>query len=72
MLMATHHLDEVPASVTHAALLRDGQLVAAGPIAEALTTETLERCFGLPLAVERRGGRWSAWSADGAVPFARP
>jgi iron complex transport system ATP-binding protein len=53
----THHLEELPAATTHALLLRDGQVVAAGPVAEALTDETLSACFGLPLHVERNAGR---------------
>ena len=60
VVMATHHLDEVPASATHGALLRGGALIAAGPVEDALTTENLERCFGLRLRVERSGGRWFA------------
>ena len=32
-IMATHHLDEIPTSATHAALLRNGALLAAGDVA---------------------------------------
>lgn len=65
-IMATHHLDEAPPSTTHAALLRDGLLVAAGPVDEVLTAAALGRCFGIELRVERRGARWTAFAADGA------
>ena len=59
----THHVDEVPIGMTHALLLRDGRVVAAGPLAKALTAETLSECFGLDLALERRpDGRLSAWA----------
>ena len=44
------------------ALLRDGGLVAAGPIAETLTSQNLTRTFGLPLVVEQRGERFTARS----------
>ncbi len=70
VLMATHHLDEVPASATHAALLRDGHLLATGALADVLTPEALRRCFGLTLSVERRGRRWTAWATDGSEPLA--
>ena len=60
IVMATHHLDEVPTSATHGALLRDGSLIAAGPLEDVLTPDRLERCFGLRLRVERAGGRWTA------------
>jgi iron complex transport system ATP-binding protein len=52
-----HHLEELPAATTHALLLRDGRIVALGPVAAAITGETLTAAFGLPLAVERVNGR---------------
>jgi iron complex transport system ATP-binding protein len=63
MIVATHHLEEIAPSTTHAALLRGGQLVAHGPIEEVLTGDLLERTFGLAVEVGRRGGRWWAASA---------
>lgn len=62
MLLATHHLEEVPASTTHAALLREGRLVATGRVEQVLTTERLQECFGVPLEVGRLNGRWWAVS----------
>jgi iron complex transport system ATP-binding protein len=68
MMVATHHLEEIAPSMTHAALLRDGRLVAAGPIDDVLTSERLRETFGLRVEVGRRGGRWwaAAASADQA------
>jgi len=57
---ATHHLEELPATTTHALLLRGGRVVAAGPTGETLVEEALSACFGLPLAVARTNGRWTA------------
>jgi iron complex transport system ATP-binding protein len=59
-ILVTHHLEELPTSITHAALLREGSPVAAGPIAEVLTDERVGVCFGLPLSVRREAGRWTA------------
>ena len=42
-LTVTHHIEELPPSTSHALLLREGRIVAAGPLAEALTDETLTR-----------------------------
>jgi iron complex transport system ATP-binding protein len=56
-LTVTHHIEELPPSTTHALLLREGRIVAVGPIGETLTNETLTECFGLPLGLERVGGR---------------
>ncbi|WP_019631806.1 ABC transporter ATP-binding protein [Actinomadura atramentaria] len=61
-VMVTHHLEEVPEGVTHALLLRKGQVVAQGKVDEVFTPEHLSECFGLPLAVDRHRGRWSARS----------
>lgn len=64
MVLVTHHVDEVPGGITHALLLRDGGVVAQGPLDEALTAATLSDCFGMALTLERRpDGRLSAWSA---------
>jgi len=60
VVLVTHHVEEIPEGFTHAMLMRDGRIEAAGPIEEALTPQHLSRTFGLDLAVERHRGRWSA------------
>lgn len=57
IIMATHHLEEIPPGMTHALALRDGQVVAAGPVDEVLTDEVLTETYGLPVTVERMGPR---------------
>lgn len=59
-IVATHHLEEIAPSSTHAALLQDGRIVASGPIEDILTPEGLETCFGVSLEVGHRRGRWWA------------
>ncbi|HEX2362797.1 MAG TPA: ABC transporter ATP-binding protein [Jiangellaceae bacterium] len=59
-VLVTHHVEEIPTGFTHALLLRDGQVVASGPVGETITDEALSECFGLALTVSRNGGRWSA------------
>jgi iron complex transport system ATP-binding protein len=56
----THHIEELPATTTHALLLRGGAVVAQGAAADVLDAGPLSACFGLPLAVRRSGGRWFA------------
>jgi iron complex transport system ATP-binding protein len=63
VVLVTHHVEEVPAAVTHAMLLRKGSVLSAGPLAEVLTERLLSRCFGVPLHVEQRGSRWTARAA---------
>jgi iron complex transport system ATP-binding protein len=59
-VLASHHLEEIPASTTHAALLRTGSLVASGAIEEVLTAERLGACFDVPIEVTHSNGRWTA------------
>lgn len=59
-VLVTHHLEELPASTTHAILLSEGEVVASGPVHEALTSESLSACFGLPVACRHDGNRWFA------------
>jgi iron complex transport system ATP-binding protein len=58
-VLVTHHLEELPASTSHALLLRGGRALAAGPIAAVLTTELASECFGYPVAIARHAGRWA-------------
>ncbi|MFY9714266.1 MAG: ABC transporter ATP-binding protein [Microbacterium sp.] len=60
MLMVTHHVEEIPVGFTHVMLIRDGQVVSAGPIAETLTAESLSETFGMPIALSSEDGRYSA------------
>ncbi|HEY6792317.1 MAG TPA: ATP-binding cassette domain-containing protein, partial [Trebonia sp.] len=62
MVLVTHHVEEVPDGFTHAILLRRGSVLAAGPIDEMFTARNLSRCFGVPLEIEHRDGRWTAWA----------
>ena len=60
VVVTTHHLEELPSSLTHALLLRDGRVVASGEVEDVLRDESLTACFGLPVTVSRANGRWSA------------
>jgi iron complex transport system ATP-binding protein len=60
MIMVTHHVEEIAPGFTHVLMIRQGKVVAAGPLDAELTSRNLSRCFGLPLVVERRGDRWTA------------
>lgn len=60
LVLVTHHVEEIPPGFTDVLLLRQGRVVAQGPLELALTAETLSETFGLPLDLERRGDRWTA------------
>jgi len=59
MVMITHHVEEIPVGFTHVLLLREGRVVAAGPLTSTLSAATLSDTFGLELVVEEAQGRWS-------------
>ncbi|AEE45853.1 ABC transporter ATP-binding protein [Cellulomonas fimi] len=60
LVLVTHHVEEIPPGFTHLLLMRGGEVHAAGPLDEVLTAENLSGAFGVDLAVDRVGGRWTA------------
>jgi iron complex transport system ATP-binding protein len=60
LVLVTHHVEEIPPGFTHALLLREGRVVAAGPLTEVLTDDLLSTAFGVPLRVRQWQERWSA------------
>ena len=68
LVLVTHHVEEIPPSFTDALLMREGRIVAAGPVEITLTDANLSETFGLPLTVERHGERWSARAIVTAEP----
>jgi iron complex transport system ATP-binding protein len=67
LVLVTHHVEEIPPSFTDVLLMREGRIVAAGPVEITLTAANLSETFGLPLVVERHGDRWSARAAQTAT-----
>ncbi len=60
MVLVTHHVEEIPPGFTDVLMIRDGRVVAAGPIPLTLTADNLTATFGLPLVLEQHGQRYSA------------
>jgi iron complex transport system ATP-binding protein len=60
MVLVTHHVEEIPPGFTDVLMIRDGRVVAAGPIPLTLTADNLTATFGLPLVLEQHGERYSA------------
>ena len=60
LVLVTHHIEEIPPGITHAALVAGGRLLATGPIDEVLTDGAVSACFGVEVRVGRTEGRW--WS----------
>jgi len=62
-VLVTHHLEELPATTTHAMLLRDGRIVAQGAADDVLTSELISETLDYPLSLTRTDGRWAVRTA---------
>lgn len=60
VVLVTHHCEEIPRGFTHAGLVRQGRLVAAGPLQDVITSSLVSSCFDVAVTVGQRDGRW--WS----------
>jgi iron complex transport system ATP-binding protein len=59
-VVVSHHVEEIPPGFTHALLLREGSVVAAGPMEQVLTEDVVSTTFGMPLSLRHEDGRWAA------------
>lgn len=57
ILYVTHHIEELVEEISHVLLLKDGEIVAAGPKQEVLTDELLSETFKIPLKTRWEAGR---------------
>lgn len=60
IVMVTHHVEEIPSGFTHALLMKNGAITAAGPIDEVLNPANLSLTFGLELSLEKSNDRYVA------------
>ncbi|MGC4193268.1 MAG: ATP-binding cassette domain-containing protein [Thermomicrobiales bacterium] len=65
MVIVSHHLEELPSSITHVMLMKEARVIGKGPAAEMLTSAWISECFGFPIEVQAFNGRWSARAAAG-------
>jgi iron complex transport system ATP-binding protein len=59
-VLVSHHVEEIPPGFTHALLLREGAVVASGPMAETITEATLADTFSMPLRLTYEDQRYAA------------
>lgn len=62
IVLVTHHIEEIPATTTHALLLRDGRVLRQGAAHAVLTSEAISTCFAHPITIATHNGRWFAQS----------
>ena len=60
IVLVTHQIEEIPAGVTHCAIMSAGTIAHQGPIDDVLTGVTLSEVYGMPLLAGRNEGRWWA------------
>jgi len=60
LVLVTHHCEEIPLHFTHGGLMRQGKLLAAGPLADVITSGNVSACFDIAVKVGCSDGRW--WS----------
>ena len=71
-VLVTHHLEELPASTTHALLLREGAIVAQGAADDVLTSGLISATLDYPLELTRTDGRWSVRTRRDASASTNP
>ncbi|MGV8896962.1 MAG: ABC transporter ATP-binding protein [Rhodoglobus sp.] len=59
-IVVTHHLEELPSTTSHAALIAEGRIVESGRAEQVLTTENVSAAFTYPIRVGQHDGRWFA------------
>jgi iron complex transport system ATP-binding protein len=60
LVLVTHHVEEIPPGFSHCLILAEGEVLAAGLLADTLTAENLSAAFGQSIAVDAIDGRYFA------------
>lgn len=61
LLLATHHIHEIPPEINRIIFINNGQVVADGHKQDLLTSEPLSELFNLPLDVVESGGYYQVY-----------
>ena len=56
IIMATHYVEEIPPSFTHAIIIKDGKVLAQGEIDKVLTSKNLSDAYGAPCKLSKSKG----------------
>lgn len=59
LILVTHHVEEITPLFTHALMLRQGRVLAAGPIRETLTSANLSALFDASIRLRRDRSRYA-------------
>lgn len=59
LVLVSHHVEEIPPHATHALLLKDGRVLASGPLGDVITSPLLTTLYDFPCRVTEGAGRFS-------------
>lgn len=59
IVLATHYVEEIPPSFTHAIVVKDGEVLASGEIDKVVTSSILSDAYGAKCKVGRKNGRFT-------------
>ena len=68
LLLVTHHVEEIIPAITHALVLKEGQVIAQGEKRRALNSFSLSEAFGAELMLRSRLGRYRLYYGDEFIP----
>ena len=54
----THHVEEIPVWISHAMILKEGRIVARGPIGDVLCSAVLTKAYSQECEVYMEDGRY--------------
>jgi iron complex transport system ATP-binding protein len=64
IVIATHHLNEIPPEVQRVIVLKDGRVVADGSKEQVLCPDVLSKTYGMPVRVARIDGYYLAYPGE--------
>lgn len=68
LILVTHHVEEIIPAITHALVLKGGEVISQGEKRRALNSLSLSRAFGSELKLRSRLGRYRLYHKDEFVP----
>lgn len=63
-ILVTHHTEEIPPGMTHAALMREARVLTCGPVTDVFSDDDMSACFGVRVHMEQVENRWFARSTE--------
>ena len=68
LVLVTHHVEEIIPAITHALVLKDGEVISRGEKRRALNSLSLSTAFDADLKLRSRLGRYRLYYGDEFIP----